>query len=240
MPTTLMELKGLPWNPGTPEFVNHAIIVEYIQSVAKKRDVEKDVLYDTRVEHVWKEEGRWLVRSTTLVETANGRVRKVRSIRVSDDFWSEMAQAYAKQEFDAVVVASGHYHAPKVPDIPGLKDWKQRWPTRVRHSKGYRDPEEYRNQVSISSIQLHMNARLTTPRMSCLSALAPPPPTSPANCTPLLRESTNHPAAAPLTSPQPSSPTTLAVSARFYPSTPFPRLLNSPCDPLKGRPFSAP
>jgi hypothetical protein len=44
------------------------------------------------------------------------------------------------QPFDAIVVASGHYHAPKVPITPGLSDWKRRWPDRVQHSKGYRSP----------------------------------------------------------------------------------------------------
>jgi cation diffusion facilitator CzcD-associated flavoprotein CzcO len=45
-------------------------------------------------------------------------------------------------------VASGHYHASKVPDIPGLKEWKQAWPDRVHHSKGYRNPEDFKDQVN--------------------------------------------------------------------------------------------
>jgi cation diffusion facilitator CzcD-associated flavoprotein CzcO len=51
------------------------------------------------------------------------------------------------QEFDSVVVASGHYHSPNVPDIPGLKEWKSRWPERVSHSKTYRRPEDFKDQV---------------------------------------------------------------------------------------------
>ena len=51
------------------------------------------------------------------------------------------------QDFDSVVVASGHYHAAKVPDIPGLVEWKRKWPSRVQHSKGYRSPEEFRGKV---------------------------------------------------------------------------------------------
>jgi ACS family pantothenate transporter-like MFS transporter len=51
------------------------------------------------------------------------------------------------QEFDAVVVANGHYHACKVPDIPGLKEWKSRWPSRVQHSKTYRLPNEFKDQA---------------------------------------------------------------------------------------------
>lgn len=45
-----------------------------------------------------------------------------------------------------MVVASGHYHACNIPDTPGLKDWKQRWPDRVKHSKGYRNPAGFEGQ----------------------------------------------------------------------------------------------
>ena len=51
------------------------------------------------------------------------------------------------QKFDAVVVASGHYHAARVPNTPGLAEWKQRWPERVEHSKRYRKPENAQYKV---------------------------------------------------------------------------------------------
>lgn len=57
------------------------------------------------------------------------------------------------QDFDAVVVASGHYHAARVPDIPGLADWKRAYPDRVQHSKGYRRPEDFHGKVTI---RLHL------------------------------------------------------------------------------------
>ncbi len=46
-----------------------------------------------------------------------------------------------------MVVASGHYHACRIPDIEGLKEWKERWPGRVQHSKSYRHPRGFRDQV---------------------------------------------------------------------------------------------
>jgi ACS family pantothenate transporter-like MFS transporter len=52
-----------------------------------------------------------------------------------------------------VVVASGHYHSPRVPDIPGLKEWKKRWPSRVWHSKAYRRPDEFREKVSFRCLK---------------------------------------------------------------------------------------
>lgn len=44
------------------------------------------------------------------------------------------------------MVASGHYHAARVPNTPGLAEWKRKWPTRVQHSKGYRTPKEYQGK----------------------------------------------------------------------------------------------
>lgn len=48
--------------------------------------------------------------------------------------------------FDAVVVASGHYHAPRVPDIPGIVELKRSFPARIQHSKGYRTPKPFANR----------------------------------------------------------------------------------------------
>jgi hypothetical protein len=48
-----------------------------------------------------------------------------------------------KQSFDAVIVASGHYHAPNIPDYPNLKTWKTAFPTRISHSKSYRSPTSF-------------------------------------------------------------------------------------------------
>jgi len=64
--------------------------------------------------------------------------------------FSGLFETDGKQEFDAIVVASGHYHACKVPQIPGLDAWKEAWPSRVQHSKSYRTAGSYRDQVGVS------------------------------------------------------------------------------------------
>lgn len=51
------------------------------------------------------------------------------------------------QRFDAVVIASGHYHACNIPDIPGLSQLKQSFPRSIRHSKLYRTAHEFRDQT---------------------------------------------------------------------------------------------
>ncbi|MCJ1379607.1 hypothetical protein MMC17_002709 [Xylographa soralifera] len=130
VPTPLLAIKGQPWRKGTPDFVNHRVLKEYIQNVAAKSATESEYLFDTRVERIWKEGPQWIIRSTTLKYRASGEVKKISHVR----------------KFDAVVIASGHYHAANVPDIPGLKEWKSAWPGRIEHSKGYRQPHGFQNQ----------------------------------------------------------------------------------------------
>lgn len=59
------------------------------------------------------------------------------------------------QDFDAVVVASGHYHAPRIPDIPGLPEAKARWPSRIFHSKRYRRPDSFAGKVGYPLSIMH-------------------------------------------------------------------------------------
>lgn len=93
------------------------------------------IRFNTRVEKLEKVGDLWIVKSTTLMKDENGKRRTQVSV----------------EGFDNVVVANGHYHASKVPDIPGLKEWKKAWPERVEHSKRYRGPNDYRNQVFLQA-----------------------------------------------------------------------------------------
>lgn len=45
-----------------------------------------------------------------------------------------------------MVVASGHYHACNIPDIPGLSEVKRTFPESVRHSKLYRSAHKFEGQ----------------------------------------------------------------------------------------------
>lgn len=45
--------------------------------------------------------------------------------------------------YDAIVVASGHYSVPRIPDIKNIKQWNEAYPGRISHSKFYRRPEEF-------------------------------------------------------------------------------------------------
>lgn len=45
--------------------------------------------------------------------------------------------------FNAIIVASGHYNTPFIPEIPGLEEWNQDFPGTISHSKHFRRPEAF-------------------------------------------------------------------------------------------------
>ncbi|KAF4457444.1 thiol-specific monooxygenase [Fusarium albosuccineum] len=53
-----------------------------------------------------------------------------------------------KETFDAVIVASGHYSLPHIPDIPGLVEYNDKFPGRIRHTKHYNTADEFKGKPS--------------------------------------------------------------------------------------------
>lgn len=49
----------------------------------------------------------------------------------SDVWWDE--------QFDAIVVATGHYHVPMIPEIEGIKSLYREWPQKIVHAKYFRE-----------------------------------------------------------------------------------------------------
>ncbi|KAL4810683.1 hypothetical protein BDV18DRAFT_155295 [Aspergillus unguis] len=120
--TPLMRVKLNAWPEGTPDFVSHSVLREYIQDTSRKAGVHGVTRYGARVKNVEKVDAVWNVTWSILengveVETTEG--------------------------YDSVVVASGHYHTPRVPSTPGLSAAKARWPAQIFHSKRYRKPEGF-------------------------------------------------------------------------------------------------
>ncbi|RYN47645.1 hypothetical protein AA0114_g7622 [Alternaria tenuissima] len=128
--TRLLETTLNQFPPGTEDYVTHDVLCDYIQATTLSTGVHELTQYDTDVRSVIKNGRLWTVETATLQTDAQGVLRRHES----------------SQNFDAVVVASGHYHAPRIPDTPGLADWKRQFPDRVQHSKLYRKPENAHNK----------------------------------------------------------------------------------------------
>ncbi|KAH0336033.1 FAD/NAD(P)-binding domain-containing protein, partial [Aureobasidium melanogenum] len=121
--TPEMELRTHDWKPETPDFVPHDVLATYIQDTAAANNILPLISFRTRVTRVEKKGGKWEVSTAKLVD---------------EDGEKEVRESV--QLFDAVIVASGHYHAPNIPSYPNLSAWKTAFPTRISHSKSYRSP----------------------------------------------------------------------------------------------------
>ncbi|RDW78674.1 uncharacterized protein DSM5745_05526 [Aspergillus mulundensis] len=81
--------------------------------------------------------------------TAVERVEKVGlkwrvTVRQSGHFQRNQAAEYWwHEDFDAVVVASGHYNVPLIPEIEGLRQAFQAFPGTFEHSKSFRSANDY-------------------------------------------------------------------------------------------------
>jgi cation diffusion facilitator CzcD-associated flavoprotein CzcO len=130
----------LDWPEGTPDYITHEQVEQYIQDLAVRTGVQDRVQYDTRVESV---------RKNSNAASASGWTIRTKTLRraTGDEGASGYELVSREWLFDAVVAASGRYHEPRIPDLPGLKDWKQRFPDNVFHSKRYRSPELFRGKM---------------------------------------------------------------------------------------------
>ncbi|KAJ5097992.1 hypothetical protein N7532_004993 [Penicillium argentinense] len=94
-------------------------------------DLSKDYLhlasFNTTVVKVEKKSSEWNLTLRQSGQFVGGEPK---------DYWWE-------EQFDAVIVASGHYSVPFVPDITGLKDTFEKRPTHFEHSKEFQNPDDY-------------------------------------------------------------------------------------------------
>lgn len=119
------------WPEGSGDPLDHSEVLEYLQDVALTHRVQDRIRFHMQVEAASKEEGtgHWQIRTSRLATTTT-------SYKVERETW----------RFDAVVVATGRYGVPRVPDVPGLSTWKRMFPDRLMHAKQYRTPTSFRSK----------------------------------------------------------------------------------------------
>lgn len=88
------------------------------------------VSFQTTVEKVEKIGAKWIL-----------------TLRQSSHFYRDQpADYWWQEEFDAVIVATGHYNVPLIPEIPGLDIAFQTHPDRFEHSKNFRSANDFVNK----------------------------------------------------------------------------------------------
>lgn len=143
--TIEMEMTCQRWKPDTAEFVPHHVMADYIQGAAIDNRLINSISFNTRVNDVKKIDGQWRIDIATLRHD-NSSLSVMDSTKVSQVSNICKTATDVLQCFDAVVIATGHYHACNVPNIDGLAEWKRKFPRSVSHSKVYRKPDEFKGQ----------------------------------------------------------------------------------------------
>lgn len=147
--TPMLRTKLNAWPEGTPHYVNHSVLKEYIQDTSKKTGVDDVTIHGALVEEVYKQGQEWHVHWTMLNEDPDtGHIVEQQESAVSSRIQLYQANTLIqRQKFDAVVVGSGHYHTPLVPNIIGLAEAKAKWPAKIMHSKSFRSSEGFEGKV---------------------------------------------------------------------------------------------
>ncbi|POS73280.1 hypothetical protein DHEL01_v208326 [Diaporthe helianthi] len=117
-------------------FPPHHVPRQYLENYVATHELDENLVLSTTVEDV----------SRILPSTMSGdgldrwklTLRKHDALRRVDVWWVE--------EFDALVIANGHYSVPYIPHVDGLEEYIKKYPDRVVHSKYYRSPTVYSGQ----------------------------------------------------------------------------------------------
>jgi cation diffusion facilitator CzcD-associated flavoprotein CzcO len=127
IPKPLMRFSDLSFPESSQLFPKHETVQRYLKAYAK------DILHmirfgmqvvDVKLNHNEVEElsysGTW---SVECLDLRTGRK--------------------SQETYDAVIVASGNYNVPYIPDIRGVQTWDAAFPASISHSKYYRIPEPF-------------------------------------------------------------------------------------------------
>jgi hypothetical protein len=141
-PAPIQQIREIPWPVGTAWALPNRKLQRYLRAFASwhgvnTNDNNPNISYNTRVELAEKrlnkdgDEVGWTLTLKNLVSTGRGSVKAT----------------WTKEDFDAIIVATGRYNSPNIPKIEGLEEWNHRFPGHIAHSRQYRRPEPLADQT---------------------------------------------------------------------------------------------
>lgn len=109
-------------------FLSHKELSRRIDDFSERESLNDYIRFNSRIEKVSKnDKGKWVL-----------------TIRYKDE--STHKEKWYEQQFDAVVVANGHYTVPNIPYIPGLAEFNKNFPGSIIHAKSYRSVDEFKGR----------------------------------------------------------------------------------------------
>jgi cation diffusion facilitator CzcD-associated flavoprotein CzcO len=127
IPKQLMQYANRPFADDLPLFPRHQSVLDYCKQYAE--DVTSLIRFGCRVSEV-----RAIGEGTQDDGHCSGW-----SVTTVDDETSDLGV----REYDAVVVASGHFSVPYIPAIKGIEAWSTSYCGSIIHSKAYRHPDMF-------------------------------------------------------------------------------------------------
>ncbi|KAK0632502.1 hypothetical protein B0T14DRAFT_420442 [Immersiella caudata] len=135
-------------------FAPHYIPRQYIENYFSNHKTDSFLVLGTTLEDL----------SQIPATKAGGINRWKLTLRTYDP--ARSIDVWWEEDFDAVILATGHYSIPYVPFVKGLPNYLTLFPNRVIHSKLYRSPLPYTNRkvliVGNSASGHDLSAELTT------------------------------------------------------------------------------
>lgn len=130
-------------------FVLHTKVKEYLEKYAQPAIGEGWYMFNTSVEEV-----EPIPRSSNPKYTSSKHQKQSQHVQYkyrltlrrenpdkTDSWWTE--------EFDAIIIASGQFNVPYIPNIPGLYDFWSKYPNNCLHSKYFKNSRLYKDKIVI-------------------------------------------------------------------------------------------
>ena len=130
-PKEIMGFPDYPLPSKLPSFVGHRDMLKYLQSFADHFDIRKHIRFQCLVEHIDPIPANEAEKASSMGSTKW-------KIRMHDLITGKKVS----ENFDAVLICSGHFSKPYMPAIPGLEFFGGS----IVHSNSYREPEAYAGQ----------------------------------------------------------------------------------------------
>ncbi|GMM33480.1 N,N-dimethylaniline monooxygenase [Saccharomycopsis crataegensis] len=160
IPYELMQYNTFKWTEKRRLFPTRSEVLKYFQTYSEA--IEDYVEYNTSVVSVKQlDDLKWEVVVRPVSTETEGSLKQSFESGFEDRVFIA----------DAVVIATGHYDIPRIPDFKGLKSWHQKYPGSIIHSKSFKSPEDYSakdkiliigNSASAVDIIVHLKSKWNT------------------------------------------------------------------------------
>ncbi|KAF2712169.1 thiol-specific monooxygenase [Pleomassaria siparia CBS 279.74] len=146
IPHILMNFSDRPFPKDCPLFPEFRIVKRYLDEYAI--EIRHLLKLATQVQSISLVKEKGVARWKVVTENVQSKEREEEEV------------------YDAVVCATGHYSDPYIPNIKGVSDFHERYPSVISHSKYYRRPEPYADKkvliVGNSASGLDISKQIST------------------------------------------------------------------------------